>query len=198
MGIIPESYPYCYLEDDLEEEFVEENKEKEEANPPEEKDSQNRRVKETGNLELFKQVLNQAIEKIESKEALEREKRIAEEMKKKFLKKYKDVFKEKLEKGDKVKCPPVRIEKFKGLKVKPINCRTPVPVPAHYRKAADRLLWQFLRAGIIEKCHHHTPWLSRGLFIGKKQDEESKELKVHLVADFKDVNRILKSPNYPN
>ena len=31
-------------------------------------------------------------------------------MRKKFLKKYADIFKEKLERGDKVKCPPVRIE----------------------------------------------------------------------------------------
>ena len=47
------------------------------------------------------------------------------------------------------------------------------------------------------KCHHHTPWLSQSLFIGKKQ-EEGKELKVRLVADFKDLNMVLKSPNYPN
>merc|ERR1712081_79851 len=38
---------------------------------------------------------------------------------------------------------------------------------------------------------------SRGLFVSKKQ-EEGKELKVRLVADFKDVNMVLKSPNYPN
>merc|ERR1711954_37134 len=56
----------------------------------------------------------------------------------------------------------------------------------------------FLRAGIIKRCHHHTPWLSRGLCIGKKQEKDSQELKVRLVADFKDVNRVLKSPNYPN
>merc|ERR1711954_327478 len=56
----------------------------------------------------------------------------------------------------------------------------------------------FLRAGIIKRCHHHTPWLSRGLFIGKKKEKDSQEVKVRLVADFKDVNRVLKSPNYPN
>ena len=40
------------------------------------------------NPELFKQVLNQAIANIESKEAQEKNKKIAEEMKKKYLKKY--------------------------------------------------------------------------------------------------------------
>merc|ERR1712114_113271 len=54
-----------------------------------------------------------------------------------------------------------------------------------------------LKAEIIERCHHHTPWLSCGLFVCKKQ-EEGKELKVRLVADFKDVNMVSKSPNYPN
>ena len=143
-------------------------------------------------------MLDEAIANIESKENNEKNKRIAEEIRKKYLKKYSDIFKEKLEKGDKVKCPPVRIETIKGSGVKPINCRTPVPVPAHYRKSADKQIRDFLRAGIIERCHHHTPWLSRGLFIGKKKEKDSQEVKVRLVADFKDVNRVLKSPNYPN
>ena len=96
------------------------------------------------NPELFKQVLNQAIANIESKEAQEKNKKIAEEMKKKYLKRYRDVFKEKLKRGNKVKCPPVRIETIKGSRIKPINCRTPVPVPAHYRKSADKQIRDFL------------------------------------------------------
>merc|ERR1711954_236915 len=108
--------------------------ESKEDNNEEEKESEeefkNRRVKEVQNPELFRHVLNQAIERIESKEAQEKNKRIAEEMRKKFLKKYSDVFKEKLERGDKVKYPPVRIETIKISKIKPINCRTPAPVPA--------------------------------------------------------------------
>ena len=50
----------------------------------------------------------------------------------------------------------------------------------------------------MEKCHHFTPGLSRGMFIRKKKDEETQEVKVRLVADFSPVNRILQSPNYPN
>ena len=194
MGIVPENFPYCNLENDVEPESKEDNNEEEKKS---EEESKNRRAKEVQNPELFRHILNQALERLESKEAQEKNKRIAEEMRKKFLKKYSDVFKEKLERGDKVKCPPVRIETIKNSKIKPINCRTPAPVPAHYRKSADKQIRDFLRAGIIERCHHHTPWLSRGLFIGKKQ-EEGKELKVRLVADFKDVNMVLKSPNYPN
>ena len=36
------------------------------------------------------------------------------------------------------------------------------------------------------------------MFTGKKKEEGSQEVKVRLVADFSPVNRILKSPNYPN
>ena len=85
MGIVPENFPYCNLEDDLEPEQKEDSKEEEKEN---EEESKNRRAKEVENPELFQHVLNQAIERIESKEAQEKNRRIAEEMRKKFLKKY--------------------------------------------------------------------------------------------------------------
>ena len=107
-----------------------------------------------------------------------------EENRKKYLKKYSDVFKKRLERGNTIRCNPDRIETRKDSNIKPINCRTPIPVLAHYRKSADREIKDFLRAGIIKKCHHHTPWLSRGMFIGKRKDKESQEVKVILVADF--------------
>ena len=90
MGIIPETFPYCFLEEDLESESKEENveKAKEEDNTENEEESKNRRTKEVENPELFKQVLNQAIANIESKEAQEKNKKIAEDMKKKYLKRY--------------------------------------------------------------------------------------------------------------
>ena len=100
--------------------------------------------------ELFKNVLDEAISRIRSKENNEKNKKVAEEIRKKYLKKYADVFKEKLERGDKIKCQPVRIETTKDSGVKPINCRTLVPLLAHYRKSADKQIRDFLRAGIIK------------------------------------------------
>ena len=47
-------------------------------------------------------MLDEAIANIESKENDEKNKRIAEEIRKKYLKKYSEIFKEKFEKGDKV------------------------------------------------------------------------------------------------
>ena len=84
VGIIPESFPYCHLEEDLEPDPKEDDteKEKEEEDKENEGESKNRRAKEVENPDLFKQVLNQAIANIESKEAQEKNRKIAEVMKK--------------------------------------------------------------------------------------------------------------------
>merc|ERR1711954_517868 len=116
MGIIPESFPYCNMEHDVEPQSDENQNAEEKENKEE---SQNRRTKNVENPKLLQDVINHAIERIENKESEEKNKKTAESMRKKFLKKYADVFKEKLEKGDKVRCPPVRIETIKNTKVKP-------------------------------------------------------------------------------
>ena len=103
-----------------------------------------------------------------------------------------------MKKCDIMKCASVKIERKNDQNIKPVNCRTPIPVQLHLRKAADQELKDFIKAGIIEKCHHFTPWLSHGMFISKKKDKESDEVKVRLVADFSPVNRVLQTPNYPN
>ena len=75
---------------------------------------------------------------------------------------------------------------------------TPIPIPLYLCKAANAELKRYIQAGIIEKCHHWTPWLCRFMFVPKKPDEEKGEVKVRLVVDFSKVNCILQSPNYPN
>ena len=47
---------------------------------------------------MFQKVLNKAISKIESKEKEEEDRKIADMLRKKYLKKYSDVFQTKLEK----------------------------------------------------------------------------------------------------
>ena len=89
-------------------------------------------------------------------------------MKDHFLKKYKNVFRTHLKKEDVIKCPPVVIETIKDSKITPTNCHVPTPVPIHLRKAANEELHNLISAGVLEKCNHHTPWLSRGMFIAKK------------------------------
>ena len=97
----------------------------------------------------------------------------------------------KLKKGDIIKCDPLKIETKKDRKIKPVNRRVPIPIPIHLHKAANKELQDYLEAGIVEKCHHSTPWLSPGLFIAKKPDPKTGEVRCRLVADFSPVNRIL-------
>ena len=72
---------------------------REENNSEEEETSKNRRTQEDKNPEIFQKVLQEAILKIECKEKEEENRRIAEMLRKKYLKKYSDVFEKKLEKG---------------------------------------------------------------------------------------------------
>ena len=63
--------------------------------------------------------------KIESKEKEEENRKIAEMLRKKYLKKFSDVFKKKFERGDAMKCDEVKIKTKKDRKIKPTNCRNP-------------------------------------------------------------------------
>ena len=89
---------------------------------------------------MFQKVINEAKSKIENKEKEEEDKKKAEKLRQKYLKKYSDVFTIKLKKGDIMKCAPVKIEKTNDRNIKPVNCRTPIPVQLHLRKAADQEL----------------------------------------------------------
>ena len=92
----------------------------------------------------------------------------------------------------------MKIETKSDEKIKPVNCCVPVPIPLHLRKAADKELKALLDAGVLEKYHHWTPWLSKGLFVVKKPDSERGEVICRLVADFFQVHQVLETPNYPN
>ena len=48
-----------------------------------------------------------------------------------------------------MKCNEVKIETKKDRKIKPTNCRTPIPVQLHFRKAAHQEIKDSLKAGII-------------------------------------------------
>ena len=80
--------------------------------------------------------------------------------------------------------------------VKPLHFTTPKPITAHLRKAADKELARCLAAGSLEECHHHTPWVSRGMFVAKPR-KNGQPLKAHLVSDFRMVNKNLRCLNWP-
>merc|ERR1712106_147393 len=53
----------------------------------------------------------------------------AEKLKNYFLKKYSEVFRDSLEKGDVIKCKQIKIEKKENTNAKPHNCRVPSVIP---------------------------------------------------------------------
>ena len=95
-------------------------------------------IKTDGHRKIFQRVLKEAISKLESKEKEDEDKKIAEMPRKKYLKKYSDVFKKKWGKGDTIRCNPVKIETKTDRNIKPINCRTPIPVQLHSEKQQTR------------------------------------------------------------
>ena len=132
----------------------------------------------------------QSLDKQDQKEAAK--------LKQHFLKKYPDVFRDHLEKGDVIKCEKIHIETKEDSNVKLQNCRVPATVPLHLRSAATKDFRNLVKSSVLEPCTHHTNWVSRGLFVLKNMEEEEGEPKVRLVTDFSQVNKILKCSNYPN
>merc|ERR1711951_275953 len=117
-----------------------------------------------------------------------------ENIKKKLLEEFKDVFKEELSPSDRINGIQ-RIE-IDDSNIKPLHWTTPKEIPCHLRKAADKELKRCLKAGQIEPCTHWTKWLSRGMFVGKAV-KEGEEVRARLVSDFRVLNKALKRPNYP-
>merc|ERR1712081_73036 len=96
MGIIPESFPYCNMEHDVDQQSNENHNAEEKENKEE---SQNRRTQSVENPKLLQDVINNAIERIENKESDEKNRKTAESMRKKFLKKILRCFERKFRKG---------------------------------------------------------------------------------------------------
>ena len=103
-GIIPESFPYLDMDEDSDNQEENVNSIKTDVDSEDDETSKNRRTQEDKNPELFQKLLNEAISKIESREKEEENRKIAERLRKKYLKKYSDVFKKKLEREDTMKC----------------------------------------------------------------------------------------------
>ena len=110
------------------------------------------------------------------------------------MKEYSSVFKEYLSPEDLI-VGTKRIE-MDTENVKPLHFATPKEKPAHLQKAADKELKICLDAGQLKECHHHTPWQSRGMFVGKPA-KNGGELKARLVSDFRILNHFLKRPHCP-
>ena len=119
------------------------------------------------------------------------------ELKKQLLNEFSDVFKKDLEKHDRIKMKPVKIETIPNAKaIRPHNAYTPIETPIHMQNAANAELSRIMQAGQLEECHHATDWCARGVFVTKPSSTVD-SIKVRLVSDFRGVNKILRRPGYP-
>ena len=108
-----------------------------------------------------------------------------------LLKKYHIVFKDELDKNDRLDIEPLKLELIDNYDdVPPTNHMTPFATPRHLQEAADKELNKLLAAGVLEKVEHPTEWCSRGFFVQKNTYGGTP--KVRLVRDLRGVNKILK------
>ena len=109
----------------------------------------------------------------------------AEEARDMLLKEYSDVFSDSLEGRPPMKGPDMRIH------MKPLNGEKPLHVcvsrkiPLHCEEAANALVEDLLKSGVIERVDHPTEWCSPGHFVAKSEG------RVRLVTDFSRLNQFV-------
>ena len=128
-------------------------------------------------------------EKVNKKEW--EEERKCEEIKRKWLEDFPEIFKEDLSKEDRIDMDPVKanlIEGHENLEVfHPKVCNE---VPAYLKTAAEKELKRMLEGGLLEEAPGYSKHVSRGFFV-QKGGRPGEPVKVRLVADFRGINRKL-------
>ena len=101
------------------------------------------------------------------------------------------VFKDDLDKNDRLHVDPVKLELVDNYEeISPTNHMILFPTPRHLQAAADKELEKLLAAGVLEPVEQSTDWFSRGFFVQKNTHGDAP--KARLVSDLRGVNRTLK------
>jgi len=91
-----------------------------------------------------------------------------------ILKKWSSCFKEKLEKGDKIRQDPIKIIPKENSGIPPSHCGRPYDLPFHLRKAYTKELKNCLDAEILEKCAMEpSQWASKAFPVIKGNGKRS-------------------------
>ena len=113
-----------------------------------------------------------------------------QELKAMLLEDYSDVFRDDL--GERrLEGEPMTIHLSETREIQPKVTYTARPVAKHYQKAAEELIAQLLRDGIIAKVNQATDWVSPAHFVPKKNGG------VRLVTDYTRLNQYVKRPIHP-
>ena len=108
-------------------------------------------------------------------------------MRQSWMQDFREVFKEDLTIEDCTNMDPVKVQLVDNHEEIQIHHpKAANEIPAYLRAAADRELNRMLAGGLLEKVEEYTETVSRGFFVQKKT-EPREEVKVRLVADFRQV-----------
>ena len=110
-------------------------------------------------------------------------------MQKKFVEKYKDNFREKLGRNDRLNLKPISltVDPEKLAAHKPTTHIKPYDVPFHLRQGFVSELLNRLDAGILTQCDTPTSWNTKAFPVQKNSDPT----KCRIVGDFRGLNRVL-------
>ena len=126
-----------------------------------------------------------------------KEERKCQELRKAWLRDFPEVFKEDLEKEDRIDMEPVVVDLIPDHEqVKVFHPKASTEVPAYLQKAAEKELKRMLEGGLLEEAPGYTEHVSRGFFV-EKNTRPGEPVKVHLVADFRGINKKLQRPEHP-
>ena len=110
----------------------------------------------------------------------------------KLITKYKDCFKTKLGKYDRMNIEPVKLVLKNDYEIKPEYHSRPFDVPYHLRRAWEEEIGNALEAGILKPVDFPTDWASKAFGVPK-----SDPTKVRIVGDFRKLDKCLCRPHWP-
>ena len=111
--------------------------------------------------------------------------------KNKILRKYADVFKDKLDKTDRFNIPPVKLEIDESRNIQPVHINKPYDVSYHMRKPDREEFRDIINAGILVPNNEPSDWCSQAF---PRLKPGSDPPRCRWVTDFRGLNTALKRP----
>ena len=112
-------------------------------------------------------------------------------LKNKILRKYADIFKDKLDKTDRVNIPPVKLQIDESRNIQPVHINKPYDVSYHMRKPAKEEFREMIKAGILVPNNEPSDWCSQAF---PRLKPGSDPPRCRWVTDFRCLNTALKRP----
>ena len=91
----------------------------------------------------------------------------------------------------------INLKDFKGRL--PKKAFKHIPMPLHFKIPGNAEIDRLIREGIIKQIHHSAsgPFCARAFFVIKPGSKEGEEIKLRLVTDFSEVNKLVIRPVHP-